>query len=326
MEKTLYKYGKSLSKAFTMLLLLMVAMTSCDRRELEVMEPQKARFRLVVDWADVDWMQYYGSIPSGMTVMLFGDKLSAPIVELTNNVTSVELNLDPDHYKLVIFNNSVSEFGSMKFENMNTYENMSITASKFQPMQTTEWNKTTVFDRDPEKIGTVLEEFEVTEEMLLSQVNFYPYDKWLKALRASTRFYQEDDLTYVLKVDVKPITSMLYVRVHVTGMKNMRTVEGSISGMANGYHITEDHPAAGGALQLLDSWSASLDPDLKNGWIVTSIPVWGEPFGNELAANRPDDLHQLKLHFLLRDGKTEVDFTYNVGKKIRYIKQNAQGE
>lgn len=328
MEKTIYKYGVSLRKACVMLLLLMVALASCDRRELEVMEPQKTSFRIEVRWASVDWDSYYGGKPSGMTVMLFGAKNpDKPIVELTNAVDYVNLDLDPDKYRMVIFNNSAGEFGSMNFENMNDYDNMVARAVKFTPMQATEWTAQTVFHRDPERIGVVLEEFEITEDMLLSQVTFYPYKAWLRALRADTRFYQRDDLTYVIEVTPVPVTSTLFLRVHVQGLVNMRSVEGSISGMADGYYLTREQNTSETALHLLDSWSVRSDENFNgNGWITTTIPVWGEPFGMENADTRPADHHQLKLHFNLRDGKTQCDFSFNVGRELRYMRQNAAGE
>ena len=310
------------------LMFILLLAVACDRRELEVMEPQKTRFRIEVNWAAVDWESYYGGKPSGMTVMLFGSKNpGTPIVELTNHVDYVELDLDPDKYKMVIFNNSTGEFGSMNFENMSDYDNMAARAAKFTPMQATDWSANTVFHREPEKIGTVLEEFEITEDMLLSQVTFYPYKVWLRALRADTRFYQRDDYTYVMEVSPVPLTSMLYVRVHVQGMINMRSVEGSLSGMADGFFLTREHTTNDGALHLLDSWSNRLDESFNgNGWITTAIPVWGEQYGMEGVETRPEGQHELKLHFNLRDGKTTCDFSYQVGRDIRYMRPTADGK
>lgn len=312
---------------FLILSAALLLATACDRRDLEVMEPQKTHLRIEVKWANVDWMEYYGSEPSGMTVMLFGDKHpNHPIVEMTNEVRYVELDVAPDHYRMVLFNNSMGEFGSMNFEQMNTYEQMATRATQFQPMQATEWTKGNTYHRDPEKIGTVLEEFDVTEDMLLSQVTFYPYKAWLRALRSTTRFYQADDLTYVLEVYPKPITSTLHLRVHVDGLTNMRSVEGSISGLADGFMLTREHSTQEEAIHLLDSWKARIDGNFTGGgWLTANIPVWGEPHGLEDWVKRPKEQHELKLHFSLRDGKTTVDYSQLVGKDIRYMEKDENG-
>ena len=55
---------------FSILLIaaLTLLISSCDRRQLEVMEPTKAQIRI-----DVDWLTYFGARPHGMTVMIWGD-------------------------------------------------------------------------------------------------------------------------------------------------------------------------------------------------------------------------------------------------------------
>ncbi|MCR4765285.1 MAG: DUF5119 domain-containing protein, partial [Bacteroidaceae bacterium] len=79
----------------SILLSLLLLVTACDRRQLEVMEPTKAQIRI-----DVDWLKYFGTRPNGMTVMIWGDDWERPLTSSTNNVESMKVELDPGHYRL----------------------------------------------------------------------------------------------------------------------------------------------------------------------------------------------------------------------------------
>jgi len=311
------RFSRCFLTVFSLLTLLCACQPWYQREPLEVMDPQKVRMRLIVDWS-----VYYEEMPSGMTVMLFSDEYE-PQTIVTANVSSVYLDLMPGHYRLVLFNKSVNDFPSMQFENMDTYPQMTVRATTFSPTYYTDWTKGENFTYDPENLGTLLESFEVTEEMLLTQTNFYPYKEWIKQKRsnnADTRFYQDEDLIYVIEVLPKPVISQLYVSVHISNFRNLASIEGYITGFADGWHITEDHATANDDTRyLLDKWTVTDDQDFNgNGWAVATTTVWGEPNGKEYRPERPLDQHVLTLHLTLQDGTT-VDYVYNVGQDVRYI-------
>lgn len=311
------------------ILVIMAALLSAcqpwyKREPLEVMEPQAVRFRL-----DVDWERLFGEVPSGMTVMLFADKQPGAVTTVSHEVKSRYLDLLPDKYRLVLFNKSAGDFPSMQFENMDSYAAMRTRANTFTPSHYTDWTQGQKFTYNPEHFGTVIEEFEITEEMLYTQVTFYPYKEWIKmktSENASTRFYQEDDLTYVMEVAPEPREVTLFVRVHITNSRNLKSVEGYITGFADGWHITGGHPAEGDETRyLLDNWTVTDDSEhLGDGWAVASTTLWGEPYGKEYWEDRADDQHVLKMRLTLYDGST-IDYEYNVGKDVRFA-TNVWGE
>ena len=209
------------------ILLAALLLTSCDRRDLEVMDPQKVQIRI-----EVDWLNSYGVRPNGMTVMIWGDGWERPFTSSSNNVESMTVELDPGHYRLLVMNKSFSEYGSMKFTNTDSFEDITARGVNITQYQNGEWDKGVTYMADPEEIGCAVDEFDITEQMLIDQVNFYPYDDWIDQQYANTRFVLDSDGTYSIQEEVKPQVTKLNVWVQIKGKENMRSIVGSISGMA----------------------------------------------------------------------------------------------
>jgi len=310
--------------SLTLSLMLLPLITACDRRELEVMDPRTVRVRLVVDW-----VEYFGEEPPGMTLVLFDDD-NRPLTTVTSSTNSIYLeHLEIGHYRLVIFNKSVDDFPSMHFEQMNSFEQMTARATTFTPSRYTAWTQGETFTYDPELLGTLVDEFDITEEMLLSQTTFYPYKEWMHMVRTGeapgqevmkSRGYMDEERVFVIEVYPRPVTTQLYVRVHITNHRNMASIEGHITGFADGWLLTEDHATTNDDTRyLLDKWTVSDDAELSgNGWAVATTTLWGEPHGLEPRSNRRDDQHLLTLHITLRDGRA-IDYLYNVGQDVRYV-------
>jgi hypothetical protein len=294
--------------------LLFVA-TSCDRRPLEVMEPTKTQIRIYVDW-----LKYFGVRPNGMTVMIWGDGWAKPYSTSTNTVEYVNIELDPGHYRIIVFNKSFDEYGSMKFTDTDDYEQLAARGTDITQYVNGEWDKNMLYMPDPEDIGVVFDEFEITEEMLLEQVNFYPYEEWIESHKATTRWQREEDGTYSMTVVPRPQTTKLNVWVQIRGIDNMRSMIGNITGMADGFYLSqvwrtqEERPM----LFDIDKWSRISDGTFdKTGYMFYTMPVFGLPHGKEYIAQRTEDNNVLTLFIALKDGSTRT-FSYNVGKLIRY--------
>ena len=295
------------------LCLLAVVSSGCERRMLEVMEPSTVHVRL-----KVRWLTYYGQVPPGMTVMLFNGE-NEPIAKITTSMTEVELdNLKIGHYRVVLFNKSEHDFPSMRFDNLNSYDQMTVRATTFTPSRYTAWTKGEIFTYDPEQLGTLVSEFDITEEMLLNHVTFYPYKEWIHM-----EIEEGDVKTYVIEVDPKPVVTRLFVRVHIKNIRSMASIEGHITGFSDGWHMTEEHSTVEDDTRyLLDKWTVRDDPDFigngGNGWTVAMTTLWGEPPELENWRTRPKDQHLLTLHITLTNDST-VDYRYHVGHKVRYI-------
>ena len=286
-------------------IVLTMMLTGCERRPLEVYYHNVARVRV-----NVDWETYFGEKPSGMTMLLYKDGDQATISRTDHNVTTQTFNLSPGMYKLMVFNLSPDEFGSIRFENINSYENATARARDITTRVPKRWDAGIRFMADPEPIGVAVDQFEITEEMIKDYLVFVDY-------RQRNNLPDTTDIVYNEVVD--PMTTHLNVRVMVKGFKSMRSVEASITGMSDGFHMTRVDRTTETGIMLLDSWNATaIEGEDNKGWITTSISTFGLPFGKEKAETREPEENVLTLAFLLKDGNVKT-FTYNVGKIMKYL-------
>lgn len=297
---------KQIMRSLTfMAIALVLVLTGCYRRPLEVYYHNVARVRV-----NVDWETYFGEKPSGMTMLLYKDGDQATISRTDHNVTTQTFNLSPGMYKLMVFNLSPDEFGSIRFENINSYENATARARDITTRVGRMWDKGVRYMADPEPIGVAVDQFEITEEMIKDYLVFVDY-------RQRNNLPDTTDIVYNEVVD--PMTTHLNVRVMVKGFKSMRSVEASITGMSDGFHMTRVDRTTETGIMLLDSWNATaIEGEDNKGWITTSISTFGLPFGKEKAENREPEENVLTLAFLLKDGNVKT-FNYNVGKIMKYL-------
>ena len=286
---------------------LLLVLTSCERYELEQYYTGKAKVRV-----NVDWMSHFGEYPSGMTIMLAKDGDAITFSDITHDVDGYDLNLEPGYYKMLIFNRTTSEYGSMRFNQMKSFE-QAYTYAQRQERTTDFWDVNVTYMREPEDIGCVVDTFTILPEMVDDRFRFVNW-KEKKGDQVDTVNIQEV---------VEPMTTEMYIRVRVIGARYMASVIGSISGMADGFLLTQAWRRSERGYHLLDNWQCSPityeDADsLKSmAYITTTISTFGLPHGNEMIEQRDSMSNVLSLCFTLIDGKQHV-FRYPVGKMIRY--------
>lgn len=290
------------------LLCSVVIFSSCDRRLLEEYDYNYAQVRI-----DVDWDSYFTETPSGMTVMLFDADGRNPNTSITNNIRSTTFTLGSGHYQTVIFNQSFDEFGSLRFEQTDDHKLIAARSTNIVTRENGQWDQGVVYMREPEAIGVAIDTFSITRDMLSQYITLHPHQPITRSIPEMS-----GDGTYVVRDTVYPMTSKLYIRVHVKGLQNLRAIEGSISGMANGFYLSQLWRTRETGTLLLDNWESSKESsDGTVGWLNTVTPTFGLPHGKELEAQRDNTDNVIILHITLRDGSTR-DYSFNVGKDIKY--------
>ena len=290
-------------------LLLALLLTSC-RYDVELYYTGKASVTI-----DYDWETRFGERPTGMTVMLarhdapHGDSII--FTDISNAVDRYELDLEPGTYKLLTFNLTTGEFGSMRFHQMKSFGQAFAYAEQLQ--RTTDfWDVNVRYMREPEDIGCAVDTFTILHDMVDGEFRFVP---WRDKVAGNT---EEVELPEV----VQPMTTDMYIRVKVIGIKYMASVIGNISGMADGFLLTSAWRREQTGYHLLDNWSVTRAPASRAdtasvGYITTTISTFGLPHGRELLAQRDSTSNMLSLCFTLIDGSHHV-FRYPVGKAIHY--------
>lgn len=272
-----------------------------DRREVYTDDGLTAKVRF-----DVDWLTRFCSSPTGMTVMAFPEK-GVRTETQTNSVSSTTMELAKGGWRMLIFNLTPDEFGALSFSGLDDYDSLRVSLNEMPSGTSRAWDDGMTYRREPDEIGTATDTIAVTSRMV---------DDSYRARQTGN-----DTLVYVFNETPRVITTSLNVRVRVKGLKYARSMEGSISGMADGYMLTQHHPVNSGDTHKLSEWSMKLDsPGSADGYATTTIKTFGLPFNDGgTIASRDSTANTLRLYFLLRDGKTTRTYQYNVGHLFHYV-------
>ena len=295
-------------------LIAFLALASCQREPLELYYDGKADIEITYDW-----LSQYGEKPEGMTLMLAHNGDSMRIYPPTHNVDkTTDLRLGAGHYLLTVMNKSFGEYGTVNFYNRNSHQNISARSKTYYVSSENIWDNGRTYLEEPEKMGVAVDTFDVST--VIDSLIFYDY-----------RDHASPDTIHVRRHEViQPMTTTLTVRVMIRGFSYMRSMEGYITGMADGFYLSQRWRTKEVGTLKLANWSQDVEyakkqrsqrspeADKNVGWMVCSVETFGLPHGRELLKDRTPESNYIMLHFTLLDGRT-IDFDYNVGKDIRYV-------
>lgn len=303
-----------ISSAASLLLAALLLLGSCQREKIELYYTGRATVRV-----NIDWDTHFGGKPTGMTIMLAKNGSDDIIFsDVTNTVEGYDLELEPGTYRMLIFSLSTGEYGSMRFYQMNNFTEAYAYANKLQ--RTTDyWDVNISYMREPEHIGCAVDTFTVLPEMIDGDFQFVDWREKITDYQASL----------VLNETVAPMTTELFIRVKVLGFKYMTGVIGNLSGLADGFLLSQAWRRPQTGYILLDNWTATPAPEESDsvtsvGYITTHVSTFGLPRGRELIIDRDSLSNLLSLCFTLIDD-TQHLFRYPVGKEIKYREAELTG-
>ena len=313
-------------------LLLIIVLAACqpwyEREPLEVYYDGVVQLRL-----DIDWLNHMEQKPSGMTVLLAKDGDTFTTSRVSNNVDNVSLRLPAGEYKVMVFNYAFDEYSTMDFSEQQSYNAVDARSLTLTSRMNEAWDRGVIYMMQPEVIGVAVDTFTISQDDIEAQRHFIDY-----RLRD-----QPDTLAIVRRETVYDMTCLLNIYVRVSGIKFMRSMIGSVSGMADGFYMSRSIRTSEHGPLLVDDWfrrvgtraevmssfartradepeapADSLYPadDEVHEWMCARIPTFGMPYGRETAERRLPSDNILTLCFTLLDGTTRT-FTYDVGKYIR---------
>ena len=259
--------------------LLIILLTSCIYEDYSGC-PQKDSRRMVR--INVDWHLFDKEVPTGMTVMVFPWSGGAPHTVLTNEITHADFSLEPGKYRVLVFNQSTTEFGTLEFQGMDSYE----TARAVVLHTTSRWYSRG--DDEPEWLASdKLDEFDVFGDS--SEVTLTP----------------------------RNVLSHIRVNVKVPSIGNLYSARGSLTGISEGFLLGQGKPLQSKVTYLLESWTKTIDEnDATQGTLKTSFKCFGLPETAHLDAEN----NKLSFSALLIDKKTQVDYQFAVGDNLRKMK------
>ena len=233
---------------------------------------------------NVDWHLFDKEVPTGMTVMVFPWSGGAPQTVLTNEITHADFFLEPGKYRVLVFNQSTTEFGTLDFLGMDSYE----TARAVVQHATSRWysrGDNELIGVEPEWLASdKLDEFEVSGD--LSEVTLTP----------------------------RNVLSHIQVSVKIPSIGYLRSARGSLTGISEGFLLGQGKSLQSKVTYLLETWTKSVDEnDATLGTLKTSVKCFGLPETAHLDAEN----NKLSLSALLIDNKTQIDHQFAVGDKFQ---------
>ena len=302
----------------SLLVLFLLLLMACERRPLHVLLDENVEVKVVVDWK-VNYVPLYNEDPNGMTVMIWKDGIGQPMIKATNS-SSVEFSVMPGTYYLAVFNELQEDYSpKLKFYDIDSYDAMTVRANTYR---TTRWDEgvTYMYAPDDPRMCVALDTIEITRDMLTRDTTILvPYEEFINSdsamIRTSSYTYEMSEVTWPMTVD-------LFIKARVKHRQSIKNIEGSISGMADGFYISRiSRTSDAGTLrfypEMFENFKLGEDAD-SMGLITIRVPCFGLPNGKELLAQRNDPDNVLTFHITLINDSIHHE-SFNVGKQIRYI-------
>ena len=176
----------------------------CDNHE----HVTYSRVRVDVDWTDFLTKE----TPSGMTVAMYPDDPSLkPVTVLTNNISHAVLNLPVGGYSLLVYNQSPSEFGSLRFEGMDALSSSRIMGNEIQSRWYQSRDDDEIVITEPEWVGIDTQKGRQVTSDMVARTN---------ARRSQSRHGSRDGDVVLTTAYPKNIISTLTVHAHIKGIYN----------------------------------------------------------------------------------------------------------
>lgn len=300
-------------------LLLIILIISCDREPLELYMQGDSLVNIDQDWS------IFGTKPENISVLYFkdGDSLTQKeeihIKNIENGINHDDLR--NGNYKMIFMTNTNSDYEVvMDFYDVDNYDSIRV-QSKYSFAKEGAWDEGMRYMDEPIALGVAIDSINIEREN--DGMIFYEYDK-------------RDNIgtkTDSVMPTVWPMTTKMTIWVKVRGINyildpSLGGVEGYITGMANGCWLSSFWRSTEVGNLKLTNWqkgsgysrNTTRAGDREDGWIYAEIQTFGLPHGREWTCQRSEQSNFLKLHFISLDPVKfpKVEFSYNVGKMLRY--------
>lgn len=312
----------------------LLLLSGCERRELYVYGDDFHSVELEVDWNDYD-----GGTPDGMTVWFYPlDHDHAPYRYTTASVRRYELYLPGGRYQGVVVDYSPEEYSHQHFIGMDSLQQARVEAapSSWQPDGQTVMGEGVPAGLSEEVNAQLFSEqawtsTQVNRPAINSTSGFYTIADQPERMALDTLMdkvinpgdygdyipwkerdtYQSSIVVTQLFAAPTDIVWKLRLRVYIEdGFNYLWQTPASVSGLADGHYLPLHVNTARPCLVFIEDWSQRRT-GTNSGYIETTVSTFGLRPG-ELKA---DDL-RLNLSFVLRDHATVLHYHFNIGDRV----------
>lgn len=281
----------------------------CRQDELCYLHPHKMPVRV-----NVDWKRFFPfERPTGMTVMLFSDDENGTVyTELTNTTTHAYVHIPAGTYHTLVFNQSITEFGSFSFRDMGTHATAVVASQVGSRWYTRGEYGTVAVESEWMAVGNeydcVLDQQEIIEHGTIT------VKKNNTKSGAESEIVEED---YILAhVTPRNIIQTVRIFVHIDGIYNLRSARAALSGLSEGYLLTQGKTLNSEVTYLVEEFKETRDSnDPTKGYIEGSFTCFGLPDDHQATVQE----NSLFLQCLLVDNETIKTFDIPVGDQIEKV-------
>lgn len=320
MSKKYFNRMNSL-RLVAVLLLTLLVLTNCERRDLWVYGDQFHSLRILVDWR-----KYQERDPMGMTAYFFpGDSTLESKHVTTANVHEWSGYLSAGPYTGVIFDYSPSEYSHQEFIGMDkgSTAEVRLKPAAYQPDSLTELYGPSSFYRplpsvEPTGLYTVMyEPQDMALDTLHMQIYNGKYNDYIPYEERDT--YQSTLVEQVYKAEPTSLVWKMRIRLYITGIYYLAEAKGSIAGLADGHYLARHENTDVPCLMALNNWDIQVTGD-NVGYIATTFNTFGLRSDAQTRATLTTDYPaqglRLNLRLLLRDQKTVLNYHLDLGDHI----------
>ena len=324
----------------TLVLAALLSLSSC-RRKLWVYQDYFKNILVLVDWRSYDRdKQLYPHTPDpqGMTVYFYPTDGRSSYRFTTTEVHRYPVYMSQGDYGVLVFDYSPEEYNMQEFLGMD-YANtakVQATADPYQGVASTNAleDETPLYNEEayahelmskqptglwtvsniPENIASDVEDITVTSGVY---TNYIPYEE--RNTYQETLTQQELEMTPLL------IPWHMRVRIPIKGIYYLRSVSGSIAGLADGYYLMKEQTSDDPCIHTLkEDWQIYVTGD-NEGYIAFTFDTWGmrnklwsqyELQGPPFRIEAAKDEVRINLRVLLRDRKTVCYFHIDCGDQV----------
>ncbi len=258
-------------KKILYIICMCLVIISCERRALTYSYNPTVEVVVNVDWSDMS------VAPEGLSIYCYPQTGESPTLKLVNLTTdeksamasSTTLSLGVGEYKILVFNQSPSEFSSINFSGMSSYESAEVSASTTTSRWYTSKSEETLVVDPEELAAATYHSVEIPQEVI---------DEVL-GLREKYVDTDEQIEPYVtIDLEAKVVIKTTRVTVKLNGIDNLSSARATLYGMATGYNFSTQTSHTDYATHLLESWSLSkYAEDVTKGEIAAYFTCFGIP-------------------------------------------------
>lgn len=284
-------YNKYMYRIALMAAFVLAIATSCEQQDLNYDYANKKSVRI-----EVDWSQFTQETPTGMTVLIYDSGGKAVQTLRSNKLDYVNTSLLPGNYQTVVFNQGEGEFGTLSLNNLDSYDEASVNAMPY----ISRW-----YMKDNDENVVMNPEWFATDAQR---------DLTLNKEMTKGRAVVDTSFTTIASLVPHDVVYTIQINVYLKNIYNLKSARASLSGLAGGYLLGLEKPSDAKATQLIEKWTLTADKDnTVNGVLSAEIQSFGLPNNHK----GQSDENKFMLSLLLVDGKTQLDYTFDVGDQIK---------